>query len=401
MNLIFRNVLKYFSVNLITACLHSISIFTLSYGLTVSDFGMFRLLTLYVVYGTVIGLGTREAIFLRLCKKANFVKFHYILTHKLMLIQFALLFCFMTLCLLIFQYNILIFMTFFIVIFFNNFVGYYIEILKASKRAVDASLCNFYFSLSFFIIIMLLFLTKRVFIDYVLIAFMASSLIRMVLVYKFYKYERLPPGELRAPKLKLLFKYVRFGFPIMGGNLALLGIDKLDQLLMSIILPVEEFASYSLASAMLLIYMQLLLALSINITPYIISGSESFSLKYSSVVGAVFFLISTGFLVYGIGASLFYYIFTDYSFDGLIFILQIIYTLLCGVYHILVKPIYWRDARNRDFMLQNVMFIILTAFTLFVALHFIENKMCVALMVLISCQLLRLFLSLRPLKFCK
>ena len=250
-----------------------IQFFIIPKYLTVEDYGYWGLFMLYTTYVYILHFGFNDGILLRwagkeLSQVGDEIKIAF---RFLILEQFAVI---IPLALLLYflihpplQWMGLMILACAFVI---NLADFFINTARAFKRFRLLTAANVGKGLTFLALVVALFVAGYLNYHYVVFAFLASHLIFLsIFAYWFRKYLR---GE--KPSISSLWAYgkenINIGIFVLFGNLiGVLFLTTTDRLMVSLFFPIDQFAIYALASAMIAMVYIFVKAASDVVFPYI------------------------------------------------------------------------------------------------------------------------------------
>lgn len=274
-------------------------------GLT--QYGLYKIFTLYISYTAIIEIGYFEGIYLKYTavpeEKYDMTSFRaYFKTYMLINMFFSLAVFIFSQIVFDDEYKIIFI---FVVIYalISNIINYFQIISQCLLRFGEFALRNIIKSVLLIVIVSAFFIINKLGTSISYISFLICYICIFVIIVVWYAltYKRYIWGEARkiiAVKNESI-EFIRIGFPLLIANLCSTLILTLDRQFVSILFSTENYALYSFAYSMLALFTTLTSSISLIVFPSLkILKKDELKIKYYEYEKLLFILASIFLILY-------------------------------------------------------------------------------------------------------
>ena len=303
-NKFLKNVFKVLCGNIITIISGVLIGFLLPMLISVTDYGYYKIFTLYMSYIGCFALGIIDGINLKyagskldeLNKKDFRLYFKVITIIQLIVSILVILFSFIFL-----KDNLrVIFILLGLIIIPNNLSGYFQQVSQATQRFSEYAIRNIVKSLGNIVILFILFILYKANYEVTYVHYIVMFLFINYFLFGWYiaTYKEIVFGKYTKAKDKKLeiIEFIKMGFPLMISNLCATLILTIDRQFVSILFSTEEYAQYAFAYNLLSLVTIAISAIAVVLFPMLKQESEeNLSKKYDKYISSI--IVTVGLML--------------------------------------------------------------------------------------------------------
>ncbi|MFS4483523.1 lipopolysaccharide biosynthesis protein [Hyunsoonleella sp. 2307UL5-6] len=292
-----KNLAIFFSGNILALCITVIIQFTFPKVLSVENYGLYKTFTLYLSFTSLLHLGLKDGIYLRLCEDKVFNKGNNITYFSFLFFQQLIILIIMVIISIFFKAPlklVLLCLAFTSLFFILN--TYYDSFFQSKKNFLVVSSLKIFKEATFlFIVIILFFLLDNIEIQHILLAFL-SSVALTTLFYSYKARSYVAIKRLKKEDFHSVKTIYNRGFKQILGNFGNQINTNIDKLFVNFFFTVKEFAYYSFGGMFFVLTNTFVGSIATVLLPYLIGDEQNNLerkyeklLKFSTIFSIVLF----------------------------------------------------------------------------------------------------------------